>query len=112
LGYDVFIRKKGKFVKISRNPLKKEDALFLGSEYSDKNIQASFKISPSGRVNLKSSGQNLDLFKRKFYPSKKEKDVFIEKPKYRLNLLGEKKQISQAKKDKNLYLNAFKGFKL
>jgi len=67
-------------------------ALDVGKEYTSGTLGASFKISGVGSLPKTPAG----------YYTKKEKGskIFIEKRKYRLSKLGEKREIQQAKKKK------------
>lgn len=93
-GFDIWIRKKGKFQKLNtKGSLSREEALFEGARAVDTTPAASFKITPS-RDPVMSRGKglvNLAVLD-KFY---QKDEVFIEKQKYRINTMGEVEGISR-----------------
>lgn len=105
--YDVFLKKKGKYVKIADDlPIGK--ALKLGADKTLNTIAASFKIVPDKKA--KPIGKDIkyvpDLNKFRQFRISRGKQLplplgeFIEKEKYRLDSPGEKMDILRAKRSK------------
>jgi len=88
--FDVFVKSKGKFKKVGTKS-SGFDAFNLGASIVDKTASASFKISQRGKPNNFNINFGLNSM---FRTSKSDKNVFVEKRKYRLNTKGEKNQIT------------------
>lgn len=88
---------KKKIIRRNMHPFK---ALRKAQEYVDKNIEASFRLVPSGKKPKGKKGR-VSKVRMKFRPSKSNALYLVEKKKYRLDNPGEKKQIKNAPKKKN-----------
>lgn len=87
-GFNTLVRKKGKFVKENIKALPRNKALNLGGRVVDNEPAAAFKLEDA----KKTTKEIDDLFFSlgfKFRPSKRAKDVFIEKEFYRIDSAGE-----------------------
>ena len=105
-GYDVFVKSKGKFVKVAENSFSKTDALRTGQYLTDNSTNASFKIKPSSkRVDTKLELPNLSS---KFGKSKAKglntKSVYVERRKNRIDTIGEVKGLRVGKLAKSIGL--------
>jgi len=101
--FDVLVRRKGKFKKIATVPTP-EIGFRLGRKRVEKTAAASFKVTPAH----KPKRPILSFFTgKKFYASKKEPGVFIQKNRFRIGSFGEKKEIPGKalllKKVKNIF---------
>jgi len=90
-GYDVFIKRAGKFFKVSKKPLPKYKALFKGAKLTDITPAATFSIKKAGKK-IKGKGKMADLLgwkalQQRFY--QKGENKYIEKKRYRLSAMGE-----------------------
>lgn len=101
MGYNVYIRKKGKYRKIKENPLRENYASSLGAYVADQSLAASYKIK---RANKPAKNPTLifplgyySSVKSKFYPSKRNKGVLIERRERRLDTSREVKKIQAAR---------------
>jgi len=106
-GFNVYVKRKGRWVKISREALPKAEALQLGSERTKKTLAATFKIEEARNLvspsRLKTFTPNKDIFRSyKIVKGKKVPltNTFIQKASKRLSNLGEVKEIQRAKKIK------------
>lgn len=101
-GYDVFVRKKGKFQRVNIGALSKTEALNLGAFKVGTSASASFKIEPS-RLGSQQTFKGRGLF-QDFY---KKGNIFIEKRERRIKSAGEKQEITmkglQAQKFKKMF---------
>lgn len=84
-GYDVFVRRLGKFTKVTTRPLTREAAKGYGAYITEQTPAASFYIEPSGTF-VEMVSKPSQFRKERYYTKGK---LFIEKPKYRINTLGE-----------------------
>lgn len=78
--FDVLVRKKGKFVKATEKPLTEQTALGFGEFIVERSPLASFKLKESSMIG--DVKKNYSFSPQKFY---KKGDIYIEKPKYRIN---------------------------
>jgi hypothetical protein len=106
-GFDVFIRKKGKWIKVSKQALTKVEALKLGSKITRETLVASFKISKSPQFIAKKKNQvyvpSKEIFRSyKIVKGKKIPlaNTYIQKASKRLGTMGERKQIQKARRVK------------
>lgn len=93
-GYDVFVRERGEFKKISGSSLKKSDALDLGAFYVSNTPRATFKLVSGGRVGAGVSDKVKGSFKRFGSNLKLKGGLFIEKREKRIKSAGEKAGIT------------------
>jgi hypothetical protein len=111
-GFDVFVRKAGKFEKINLGgALTKAQALSLGVRATDFKAAATFKIKPSFSPVVRGRGSSYDNFRltNQYYKKlDRGETLFIEKSKYRISTLGEIQEISY----KGLNTKWLKNFKL
>jgi hypothetical protein len=98
-GLDVYVRKAKRWVKVSRQPLARQEALKLGGFITEKTPRASFKLVPAGRP--ASTFKFPFAFKPSRFRAPKGKsklkgigEVFIEKTKYRIDAPKELKGIT------------------
>lgn len=108
-GFNVFGKTKGKFMKLNRLPLRKQDALSRGAWAIDNSTARTLKIKPAGQtkrfgtIALKEKGYfNKKRIKIRGHRivkgrKKKLKNTFIEKRRFGIDTRGEKKQLSLAK---------------
>lgn len=104
-GFFAVIFKKGKpFKALNSAPLTKRNAISLGANFVNQSIKASFKIIPAGAraINKKISGPTQIL-----RPGKRDKSLFVEKSRYRINTPGEKLTLRVARQGKK---NSRRGF--
>jgi len=96
-GVDIVIGLKERKQKIIRKNLPPFKAFKFGREFVDKNIEASYKLVPSGK---KARGKDIKPFNvgMKFRPSKVNPLFLVEKRKYRLDSPLEKAQIRRARR--------------
>ncbi len=91
-GFDVFVKKKGKFKKATKKSLPFAEALSLGQKITDISAARSFKL---GEGSLISGSPNSFFSKKdtsyKFRPSRSKKfpGVFVEKSKFAMDVRGE-----------------------
>ena len=99
LGFDVFVRRKGKFVKASQEPLTEKSATGLGQLIASQTSARSFFIAPaSGRAKRVSEYENVNLgfqFRRPIGRTKLPFQAFVEKSKFAINRPQEKKEITE-----------------
>lgn len=100
LAYDVYVRQKGKEVKINKQPLGFNEAIKKSKEI-DQTVEASTEIRPKGYNNrgdipAQDYGEKFRLRKTK------KALLFVEKSKYRIDSAGEKQGLSLAKQTKGL----------
>lgn len=96
-GFDVFVKQKGRFTKVSKTPLSSEEALALGKRKVKGTIAASFKVTGSGGNPL-NPREGLGALGPEFRLSKTDSDVFVQRSEYRLSSLGEKQDIRAAQR--------------
>jgi len=101
-GFDVFVRQKGKFTKVSKSLLPKGAALGLGIKLTDVGTAATFKLKPSGLIPKGFGGQLIPKkkLKQRYYSPKGQSLTFIEKKKYRISTPGEVLGLRRAKRSK------------
>ncbi len=103
-GFDVFVKRKGKFVKVSTKALPKALALKLGATETKQTLAATFKLEPSQK-RVKPSKQQFTLGQefRTFKVVKGKQipldNIFIQKRQFRLGTKSERKAIQRAKKE-------------
>lgn len=90
--FDVLLRRQGTFKKINYGSLTRKEALAFGGFTARTTAGASFKIIPSDS-NIQGSFKGKGNLSQ-FYKSSREKGVFIEKPKFRIDTPGEKTEIT------------------
>jgi hypothetical protein len=91
-GYNVFVKIRGRFVKVNKQALPKETAQALGAYIADKSSVATFKIAEAKKPAVKIQKSASNLFK--FYEKKGKKDTFVEKPAFRIDSPREFKEIT------------------
>lgn len=91
-GFYVFGKRKGKFFKLSEEPLTKQSALGLGFKWADITAGATIKLEPALKPASKKKYWGWLTLGKKFYT--KGPLTFIERPKYRISTLGEKEEIT------------------
>jgi len=108
-GFDVYIRRKGKWIKISRKALTKSKALKLGSERVKETLAASFKIMETPqKVTIKRKGfftpstntfRSYKIVKGRKVPLT---DTFIQRRGKRLSSSSEVREIQGRRKTKKV----------
>jgi len=96
-GFDVEIRKMGKWVRVTGEPLLKSEALKYGGYIVGKTPRASFRLTPSTRKPQRTRLPYIfepQKFRRPKKGSRLNEGVFIEKSKYRIDMPGELKGIT------------------
>ena len=109
IGYNVFGKHKGKFIKINKKPLSKRDAQSRGSFAIDKSTSRTFKIKKVGQVKklakitkkernyIRKARPKLRGFKTVKGKRVPLKNKFIEKRNFLIDSRGEKRQLSLAR---------------
>ena len=92
LGFDVFVKTKGEFLKANPLSLSEEQAFNLGASRVAKTSSASFKVVPSGTEAI--GRFDLKVDKDQFRQSKRTPGVVVEKSRYRINTPGELREIT------------------
>jgi hypothetical protein len=92
--FGVDVRRFGKFKTLAKSGLSKEEAVKLGSGFAKSTLGATYRLTLSGRT-IRSSAPS-----KQFYT--KGVNV-IERSSYRLNRVGEVREINQRKNNKNLF---------
>lgn len=96
------MRRKGKFERVSAEPLSYAAAIELGIKKTDITSAATFRLQPKGFVKAATRSMGLPTIKLKqrYYQQKPtgktptKQLTFIEKPKYRISTYGEKREIT------------------
>ena len=86
--FNVFVKERGKF-RLKSRALSQEDAFMTGANIVKRNSSASFKV-----VGDDDKPIDYDGFISGFRRSKKDRNVLVELSKFRINTLGELKQIT------------------
>lgn len=107
-GFNVFVRRQGKFRMVNIKPLAREEAYSFGANVVRTTAAATFKIIPSG---TKASGVFKGPPARLQQFTKRGGGLFIQPSKFRISSAGEKREItfkgigaSRSKKRKNRWL--------
>jgi hypothetical protein len=88
--YDVYIKEKGRVKKLNEMPLPRFMALSRGATYVDDTPSASFEIRGSPKKLTHKIDSTPPSIMYKFTPAKTKKALrFVEKPKYRIDSVGE-----------------------
>jgi hypothetical protein len=100
-GFDVFVRRRGKFVRASPQAFSREDALAFGSDIVRRTAAATFTIRPSSekaRGKFRGEPARLDAYKRKggLFIQPSRKSAYF--PGARISTRGEKLEIRSKKK--------------
>ena len=97
-GFDVLVRRRGVFKKVSRVPLSRREAFALGAFRVDKSLAASFKLVRSP-LPARAPSRILPFIRpRQFRPAKREKGVIVERRRFRLSRRAEVSEIQLAKR--------------
>lgn len=106
LGFNVFVRRKGQFQKITAQPVSRKEALFYGVQRVSKTAAATFFIQATQQTVESKDVPRASL--KDFYT---KGNLFIEKPEKRISTFGELREITfkgiAAKKGKALIKNIF-----
>lgn len=86
-GFDVFVRRFGKFSQVNKKPLKVEEAFMTGKNVVKGSAAASFKVTKLGQPVIDVPKSLLPS--KEFRPSKREPGVFVQQPKFRISSAGE-----------------------
>lgn len=90
-GFNVFVRRGGKFKQVETAPLARGAALRFGADVARNTAARSFKIE---RTTARASSRTGSTSLNDFYKSKKENGVFIQKNKYSISSAGELREIT------------------
>ena len=91
-GFDVFAKRQGQWFKLSDRALSKQAALSLGGKWASETAGASFSLKPGKElVKKESESKAWNALKNQFY---KKGQAYIEKPSFRIDMPGEKKEIT------------------
>jgi len=116
-GFDVFVKTKGKFFKVTEKPLPKEKALFKGGKIVAESPSRTFKIVETGFFVKKGKDDKklFNNFKKQFRPFKVKKgqklfkeNLFIEKSKFAIDTKKELEGITF----KGIKANKMRRFKI
>lgn len=91
-GFDVFVKSRGKFIKVNRQAIPKMSAYDLGYKVVGETAAATFLIRPSNKqVIVRGSNRNYrrDLYKFRTKKSKTGEILNIERNKFRIDTKGE-----------------------
>lgn len=109
LAFDVFVREKGKLVKVNKRPQSLLNAKNLGADYTDNTPTRTFKIIPI-KARPQSAETSYQFDPRKY---KQKGGAFIESSRFAINTGGELKGITlkglSAKKNKAMNFNNILG---
>lgn len=100
-GFNVKVRRKGKFKTLNSEPLSKEDAIGLGAYNVEKTLGASFKIESAGKPATGKTNTKGTL--KDFYKSKREDNTFVQKANARLGRRSERQEIQSARKSRGIF---------
>jgi len=93
-GFEVFARRQKKVFKLSEKALTKKQALGLGAAWAMKGAGVSFKLKPTEKLVRTTKGDDVwSKAKKQFRLGKG--GFFLERKKYRIDMPGEKKEITQ-----------------
>jgi hypothetical protein len=96
-GYNVLVRKQGKWMYASRDSYSKREALRLGAKITSGTAAASFRLVKSGKsASTRGAGFPFiaSRYRRPVRGSKLGSDVYIERNPFRINTPGEVREIS------------------
>ena len=97
-GFNVFVRRQGTFRQINLRPLDRREALSLGVGRVSTTAAATFKLKPAREPAMKTSGfagfDKIKLSQQFTKRKEKDKEIFIEKPKFRISTWGELQEIT------------------
>lgn len=98
-GYNVFARRKGKDSQLNEKALTKKGATGLGHFFVENTVRRSFYLRPSKETPVPSPTIRVPFkqYRRTKGKTKLQPDSFVELPKYAINTLGEKRQLSEAR---------------
>jgi len=90
-GFNVFVKSRGKWLKVSDKPLPKMSALSFGSRAVERTTAATFSLRRAGQVKAQKKQDIFFSLARERLRSKKGGSplTFVEKNKYRINTAGE-----------------------
>lgn len=120
IGYNVYVKAGGRFVKINSLPLRKGDALSRGAYAVDNTTARSFKIIPAGKTSKLGA---LNIYERGYYEKKYKKfrnyqirkgkkkglnQTLIERKKYLIDTRGEKRGLRITRDRQGRFKKVFK----
>jgi len=91
--FDVFGRRYGKVFKLTEKALTKKQALSFGAAWAMKGAGVSFKLKPTEKLVRSTKGDNVWAMAKKQFGVGKG-GFFVEKTKYRIDMPGEKQEIT------------------
>ena len=93
--FDVFVKKRGRYVKVNVKPLTQKSALGKGVQVTKGTATRSFFIKPTkGKATAKTFGFDIYKTLKKMYRSPKSGKGYVEKTKYAIDSPGELKEIT------------------
>jgi len=93
-GYDVFVRERGVFKKITKGSLSRVQAMDFGAYRVGTTARASFLLKPSTSLRAKPLGASKGYYQRFRMDFKVKDNIFIEKKEKRIKSTGEKAEIT------------------
>ena len=114
-GFQVLVKRKGKFERVTTKPVTKAEALGIGGLAVERTAAATFKIVATRRPAVRRKEPVRPFQPTRFRPAKKpKKGVFIEKTRFRIDTSGEleqitKKGLEERKRRRTKRLDAFLG---
>lgn len=97
-GFNIFVRRQGTFRQINLRPLDRREALSLGVRRVSTTAAATFKLRPAKEPAIKTGGflgfDKIKLGQQFTKRKEKDKEIFIEKPKFRISSWGELQEIT------------------
>lgn len=100
-GFDVFVRRRGKFKKINAAPLSRGEAMSLGAEKTEIDLGATYKVRPAaGQVQRQGPPGGSPNFDKFYQKLEKGEIVYIQKAETRLSRKTEVSEIQAARRMK------------
>lgn len=97
-GFEVFVKRAGEFVRVSKAPLGKRAALGLGAMITRGTAARTFKIEPIGKPGRRVPGLarwfKPEQFRAPFGKTRLPKGAYVEKVKFAIDLPGEFREIT------------------
>lgn len=93
--YNAYVRRRGKFKKVNKKKLTRNQAYNRAAGLVDRTVAATFKIKKAkGRIKSPFFDTKNPKFQGKF---RKKNTLFVEKNKHRIDTFGEKRGLTLAK---------------
>ena len=96
IGYNAFVKERGRIRKLNTRPRTKAGALSIGAQFVDTTPAASFTIRKSKNKAELNGGELWEILKPKFRPRKTKNALeLVEKSQFRIDSIGELQGITQ-----------------